>query len=124
MQKKFKKNNTPDRCLKRRIREGDTVMVMSGADKGRSGQVLACKGPQVVVQGVNFKKKHIKPSEGKPSGGTIELEKAIHISNVRICTTGGKPVKLKVREKDGARELYYLDGDNTVAHRVINQKQR
>jgi len=118
------KNNDSGRDLKRRIRAGDSVKVMTGADRGKMGAVLRCEGSKVVVQGVNMRKKHVKPSEGAPKGGTVEFEKPIHISNVRVCTPEGKPVKLRVSENAETKELYYLDGEKRVAHRVINQKQR
>lgn len=96
-------------------------MVMSGANRGSQGTVLSCKEDKVLIQGVNFRKKHIKRSEANPNGGVIELERPIHISNVRVCTPEGKPVKLRVRsDSEGNRELYYLDGDKSVTYRVIN----
>lgn len=125
MQEKSKNNSPKDCCTKSRIREGDTVLVISGASRGESGKVLACQGNKVLVQGVNFRKKHIKRSEANPNGGTIDLEKPMHISNVRLCTPAGKPVKVKVRRNaQGDKELYYLDGESSVTHRVINQKNR
>ena len=67
-----------------RIRKGDKVVVITGADKGKRGEVLSVrpKDDRAVVQGVNMAKKHVKPQGmGKP-GGIIEQEATIHLSNL------------------------------------------
>ena len=56
------------------------------------------------------------------SGEIIEIEKPIHISNVCLCNADGKPVKVKVRvSSKGEKELYFIDGQNEVVHRVIKK---
>jgi large subunit ribosomal protein L24 len=66
-----------------RIRKGDTVVVTTGKDKGRTGEVLRVlpEDNRVVVQGVNMVKRHKKPQMGDP-GGIQEKEATIHVSNV------------------------------------------
>lgn len=67
-----------------KIKKGDYVVVLSGADKGRKGEVLRVspKDERVVVKGVRMVKRHMKPSQSDPDGGIKEFEAPIHISNV------------------------------------------
>ena len=71
---------------KMKIRKGDTVVVTTGKDKGKKGEVLQAMPEQsrVIVQGVNIAKKHQKPTQFAP-GGIQEKEMAIHISNVALA---------------------------------------
>jgi len=56
------------------------------------------------------------------SGEIIEMEKPVHISNVCLCNADGKPVKVKVRvSSKGEKELYFIDGQKEVVHRVIKK---
>ena len=88
-----------------RIRKDDTVIVLAGKDKGRSGKVLKVltKEERVVVEGVNMIKRHTKPDVAHPQGGVISKEAAIHVSNVAYVHKG-KPTKLGYRvESDGTK---------------------
>jgi len=69
-----------------RIRKDDTVIVIAGKDKGRSGRVLKVltKEERVVVEGVNMMKRHTKPDVANPQGGVIAREAPIHASNVAL----------------------------------------
>ncbi len=69
-----------------RIRKNDTVIVLAGKDKGRSGKVVKVlpKEDRVVVEGVNMIKRHTKPDMANPQGGVISREAAIHVSNVAL----------------------------------------
>jgi large subunit ribosomal protein L24 len=71
------------------VRKGDTVLVLSGADKGKSGRVLRVipDKDKVVVEGVNIIKRHTRPTQRNPKGGIVEKEAPIHISNVKRKTT-------------------------------------
>jgi len=68
---------------KRRIRKGDRVIVRTGRDKGKTGEVLRVlvKRDRVIVQGVNMVKRHTRPSQAT-GGGILEKEASIHVSNV------------------------------------------
>jgi large subunit ribosomal protein L24 len=68
-----------------KIRRGDTVILLSGRDKGRRGAVIGVDGDRVRVEGLNMSKKHEKPNpnQNRP-GGIIEREAPLHISNVAI----------------------------------------
>lgn len=69
---------------KANIKKDDMVVVISGAEKGKSGKVLRVdrKADRVYVEGVNIQKKAIRRSQDKPQGGIIDVEGPIHISNV------------------------------------------
>ena len=70
------------------IKKGDTVLVITGNDKGRTGAVLLRKGDRVVIQGMNIRKRHVKrQAPGKSQAkmaGPVEREMSIHISNVKL----------------------------------------
>jgi large subunit ribosomal protein L24 len=106
----------------KKIRKGDKVVAIAGNDRGKTGTVLTCSGERVLVQGLNVRKKHVKPTQQNQSGGIIEMEKPIHVSNLKICATDETPVKLKVRTtKKGERELVYNDKDKVVVHRSLKK---
>ncbi len=67
------------------VKKGDTVLVLSGADRGKSGRVLRVipDKDRVVVEGVNIIKRHTRPTQRNPKGGIVEKEAPIHISNVK-----------------------------------------
>ena len=69
-----------------RIKKGDTVQVLSGNDKGKTGEVLEVmpKLQKVIVKGVNIRKKHVKPRKQGEEGGIISVECAIHSSKVNV----------------------------------------
>lgn len=73
-----------------RIKKGDTVQVISGNERGKTGKVLMVspKSNRVIVEGVNFVKRHTKPSQQNPQGGIVEKEAPIHISNVMLMVGG------------------------------------
>jgi large subunit ribosomal protein L24 len=68
------------------IKKGDTVMVISGNNKGKKGRVLEIitKTERAIVEGVNMMKKHTKPNAATPQGGIVEKEAPIHISNLML----------------------------------------
>ncbi len=67
-----------------KIKKGDYVVVLTGTDKGRKGEVLKVspRDERVVVKGVRLVKRHVKPSQQDPEGGIKQFESPIHISNV------------------------------------------
>jgi len=71
---------------KLRIKKGDTVVVISGADKGKKGKVLKAfpKTQRVIVERVNFIKKHMRPTQQNPQGGIVQMEAPVHVSNVQL----------------------------------------
>jgi large subunit ribosomal protein L24 len=104
------------------IRKGDKVIVISGNEKGKSGEVISRKEDRVIVQGINIRKKHAKRQQKAPGAEILEMEMPFHISNVSLCNVEGEPVRPKVRtNKSGAKELYYLEGDKEVTLRQVRK---
>lgn len=90
-----------------KVVKNDTVQVISGNSKGKKGKVLKVfpREQRVIVEGVNFIKRHTKKSQKNPQGGIIEKEAPIHVSNVLvICPKCSHPARIgrKVLE-DGKR---------------------
>ena len=80
-----------------KIRKGDTVQVLSGNDKGKTGEILEVipKSEKIIVKGVNIRKKHVKPRKQGEEGGIISVECAIPSSKVNIvCSKCGKATKI------------------------------
>ena len=72
--------------VKCHIKKGDTVIVIAGDDKGKSGKVLQTlpQSGRALVEGLNFAKKHMRKTEDNPQGGVVEMEAAIAISNLKV----------------------------------------
>lgn len=92
------------------VKKGDTVVVIAGNDKGKTGEVLlvnAAKG-SVLVQGVNRVYRHLRPSRQHPQGGRIQKEMPINISNVLpVDPKTNEPTRVGFRTTDaGAKERY------------------
>ena len=84
---------------KLKIKKGDKVVVITGKDKGKSGEVLRVlpKDQRLVVQGVNMVKRHTRPAMGNP-GGIVEKEGTIHVSNVaHLDPKEQKPTRIGFR---------------------------
>jgi large subunit ribosomal protein L24 len=98
---------TPVR-IKMRIRKGDTVQVISGKDKGKTGEVLRTLPYEnrVVVQGINMRTRHVKPTQEGESGRIVTEEASVHASNVMIYSSS-KKVASRVEivvDKDGNKK--------------------
>jgi len=89
----------------------DKVMVITGKDKGKSGEVLVVlsKTNQVIETGVNVAKRHTKPSATNPKGGIVELNKPVKVSNVMILDpASGKPARIGyILNKSGKKERIF-----------------
>ena len=86
------------------VKTGDTVMVISGRDRGNTGKVLAVspKEGKVIVEGRNMVTKHVKPRREGETGGIVKAESAIYASKVMpVCPKCGKPTRVGVSVKDG-----------------------
>jgi large subunit ribosomal protein L24 len=94
-----------------KIKKGDTVVVIAGKDKGARGKVIQAypDRDRVLVEGVNRIKKHTRVSQnqrGAQSGGIVTQEAAIHVSNVMVVDSDGKPTRVGrqvARDEDGKR---------------------
>ena len=88
-----------------KIRKGDKVVILSGKDKGRTGEVVKAmpKEGKVVVSGVNVHARHRKPSQTQPQGGIERKEAPLDVSNVAIATADGKPTRVRFEVRDGKK---------------------
>jgi large subunit ribosomal protein L24 len=88
-----------------KIKKGDQVVVLSGKDKGKTGEVIQSlpKADKVVVSGVNVAVRHKKPSQGNPQGGLERSEAPMHVSKVAHVTADGKPTRVRFEERDGKK---------------------
>ncbi len=103
--------NAPKQLLKIKLRKEDTVKVIAGKDKGKTGRVLNVNREtgRALVEGVNMIKRHTRPNPQKGvKGGIAERESPIHASNVMLVTSGGQATRI------GSRE----EGTGTAARRV------
>jgi len=102
---------------KSRIRKGDTVMVIAGRDRGKSGKVLSVdrSAGKVVVEKLNIIKRHTKPSQKVKQGGILEKEAPMAISNVMfLCPVTQKPTRLGVRTQADGRRVRFSKQSNEV----------
>jgi len=88
-----------------RIKRGDTVVILSGAEKGKTGKVLRVEaGGKVVVEGVNLQYKHMKRTQQNPKGGRVRREGPLHASKVMLWSESEKkPQRFRVEVRDGKR---------------------
>ena len=89
-----------------KIRKGDRVVVLTGKDKGKTGDVIRSmpKDMKVVVSGVNVHARHRKPSQVNPQGGIERKEAPLHVSKVAIADPkSGKPSRVRFEERDGKK---------------------
>ena len=89
-----------------KIKKGDRVVVLTGKDKGRQGSVLKVlpKDSRVVVEGLNMVQRHTRPTQSDPQGGIKHKEASLHLSNVAVADSKGKPTRVGFR----------MDGDKKV----------
>ena len=89
-----------------KVKVGDKVRILAGKDKGKEGTVLyTLKGKdRVVVQGINMVKKHMKPSRTNETGGILETENPIHVSNVKVLDSKKETKKESKKETKTAKK--------------------
>ena len=96
--------------MKLHVKKGDTVLVLSGNDKGKRGKVMSVdrKSQRAIVEGVRIMSKHTRPNAEHPQGGIIKQEAPIHISNLMVVDNSGKPTRVgrKIDEKTGKLARY------------------
>jgi large subunit ribosomal protein L24 len=88
-----------------KIKKGDRVVVLSGKDKGRTGEVTKAmpKEGKVIVSGINVHARHRKPDQTNPQGGIERKEAPLHMSKVAIATADGKPSRVRFEVRDGKK---------------------
>ena len=93
-----------------KIKKGDTVQVIAGKDKGAKGKVIEAypERDRVLVEGVNRIKKHTRVTQtqrGAQSGGIVTQEASIHVSNVMVVDSDGKPTRIGYRTNDDGKRV-------------------
>ena len=88
-----------------KIKKGDRVILLTGKDKGRTGNVTKVmpKDSRVVISGLNMVQRHTRPSQGDPQGGIKHKEASVHVSNVAIVDSNGKPTRVGFKVEDGKK---------------------
>jgi large subunit ribosomal protein L24 len=99
-----------------KIKKGDRVVVLSGKDKGRTGEVTKSlpKEGKVIVAGVNVATRHRKPSQANPQGGLEKVEAPLHVSKVAIATADGKPSRVRFEVRDGQKVRVAVKTGETI----------
>jgi large subunit ribosomal protein L24 len=90
------------------VKKEDTVIVITGKDKGKKGRVLEAYPRQnrVLVEGINLVKKHAKPSQANPQGGVLTQEASIHVSNVMLIDPkSGKPTRVGYKVLENGKKV-------------------
>ena len=100
-----------------RIKKGDTVVVLSGKDKGQSGTVqkVMPKEGKVLVEGVNVMTRHRKPSQANPQGGIDRIPAPLAMAKVAVADPkDGKPTRVRFEEKDGKKVRVAVKSGETI----------
>lgn len=110
--------------MPRHVRKGDMVMVTAGNDRGSVGEVLRVltKQDRVVVQGVNIRAKHLRPTQANPRGGIVRREMPIHISNVSPVVNG-EATRVRFQTKDDGSKVRVAAKDGSELH-VLHGKRK
>ncbi len=111
----MKSQATSSKVYKIKLKKGDTVQVLSGKYKGKTGKVVATHPTEnkVTVEGINIVKKHVKPNRANPQGGILDITKPIWVSKVAVVDpTTKKPsrIGIKVDDKGVKTRVYKASG--------------
>lgn len=104
-------------AIKAHVKKDDTVMVMAGKEKGKTGKVLRVypDSGRVLVENVNVVKRHTRPSQVNQEGGIVEKEAALAISNVMlVCAACSKPTRTGVRQLDDGSKARFCKKCNEI----------
>ena len=102
---------------KSRIRKGDTVVVISGRERGKTGKVMSVdlRAGKVVVEKLNIMKRHTKPNQKAKQGGILEREAPLQISNVMFfCPVTQKPPRVGIRTQADGRRVRFSKKSNEI----------
>ena len=98
-----------------KIKKGDRVVVLTGKDKGKTGNVVRVfpKEERVLVQGINIVHRHTRPTQTDPQGGIKNKEAPLHVSNVAVADSNGKPTRVGFRV-DGDKKVRFAKSTGEV----------
>ncbi|MEO0462233.1 MAG: 50S ribosomal protein L24 [Pseudomonadota bacterium] len=100
-----------------RIKKGDSVVVLSGKDKGRTGTVqhVMPKDEKIIVEGINVIARHRKPTQQNPQGGIERSPAPMHISKVAVADPkDGTPTRVRFEEQDGKKVRVAVKSGETI----------
>jgi large subunit ribosomal protein L24 len=114
----MKHKDVTAKSRKRRIVKGDRVRVIRGNYRDQEGTVLRIlpDRDRVVVEGVNMRKKHMRPTQANPDGGIVSMEMPVHVSNVMLvdpATDQASRIRIRV-EEDGTKERIAVKSGNPI----------
>ena len=100
-----------------KIKKGDRVVILTGKDKGKTGNVTRVwpKECRVLVEGINIVQRHTRPTQLDPQGGIKNKEAPLHLSNVAIVDAKGKPTRVGFRV-DGDKKVRFAKSTGEVIH--------
>jgi len=100
-----------------KIKKGDRVVVLTGREKGKTGNVLRVmpKENRVLVDGVNMVQRHTRPTQADPQGGIKNKVAPLHVSNVAIVDSKGKPTRVGFRT-EGDKKVRFAKSTGEVIH--------
>lgn len=103
-----------------KIKVGDNVKIIAGKDKGKEGKVIKTlrDKDKVIVEGINIVKKHVKPGRTNETGGILDMEAPIHVSNVKKIEKATKPKK----EEKVAKDAKVAKTEKTTAKKETKKK--
>lgn len=106
---------------KLKVKKGDQVLVIAGKDRGKRGKVLRVQADdqRIVVEGVNFIKRHTRPNpQRRIQGGIVEREAPIHLSNVMVISPdSGRPTRVGFKYLEDGRKVRYAKVDGAILDR-------
>jgi large subunit ribosomal protein L24 len=122
------KEKKPLHLAKMKIKKGDTVLIITGKDRGKQGTVSRAmpQDNKVIVEGLNIVKKHVRPQGQTRQGGVIEKAMPIHVSNTMlICTECGEPTRVGLdRRPMGSDQKLRPVRVCKKCHKVIEDRMR
>jgi len=103
--------------MKMKIKKGDTVLIIKGKDRGKSGKVIKAlpKENRIVIEGLNLVKKHVKPKRAGEKGEIVEIPAPLYISKVKlICPSCKKPTKVGYKFVNDTKKRYCKKCKNLI----------
>ena len=109
-----------------KIKVGDNVQVITGSNKGKEGKVLRVfrKEGKVVIDGINIVKKHVKPNRTNETGGILEVEAPIHISNVKVLDKKENKTEAKKVEKTTKKETKKVEKETKTSKKKEEKESK
>jgi large subunit ribosomal protein L24 len=90
-----------------KVKKGDQVLIIAGKDKGRTGKIMKAlpKDMKILVEGINLKKKHVRPRKEGEKGQVVDIPAPLDVSNIKlICPKCGKAARVGYEIKDGNKK--------------------